>query len=337
MSNCFHIYQALAVCCLPCVVVCQNLVPNGDFEEFSICPELPNQIDRATGWFRETGTPDYFNRCAGNSGMGMPNGYFGYQDALFGDGYLGLAVYYAVGVAPVPKAAEEVAAIQLSQPLQVGVPVQISFWTALGGDGALVAARMRLSVPGIGIRFSTVPNYDSLLDTDPAPPLYLVGAMTDSVSWVQVCGTFVPDSAYTYVMVGNFIPDSLIEPTVVFPQNDNDIAYVFVDNVSVSSTGSPCGVGLTHQNAIRDDFEIFPNPALEQLKVKCPGTNGIIDVCRLYAMDGTVLRTWELGTTTETIELALDGIASGVYELVMLREGHWEGSTKIVHLQNLSP
>lgn len=44
----------------------QNLVPNGDFEDYTQCPDYVSQIDRAVGWFRPTeGTSDYLHACLG--------------------------------------------------------------------------------------------------------------------------------------------------------------------------------------------------------------------------------------------------------------------------------
>ena len=44
----------------------QNLVPNGDLETYTQCPDYVSQIDRAVGWSRPTnGTSDYLNACLG--------------------------------------------------------------------------------------------------------------------------------------------------------------------------------------------------------------------------------------------------------------------------------
>lgn len=78
----------------------QNLVPNPSFEEYSSCPtgnELGDgQFMKCTGWWyphsSSLGTPDYFNAC--NTGIvGVPNNFQGYQEALHGDGYIGLGAF----------------------------------------------------------------------------------------------------------------------------------------------------------------------------------------------------------------------------------------------------
>src|SRR5579859_6963822 len=47
-----------------------NLVPNGDFESFTLCPTVSSQFNVAAPWFQPTGgTSDYYNSCSG------PNSY----------------------------------------------------------------------------------------------------------------------------------------------------------------------------------------------------------------------------------------------------------------------
>ena len=67
----------------------QNLVPNGDFEGYSGCPDNASQFDSTLFWFSPTAaTPDYFNQCA-TSNVGVPYNDFGYQPAHSGGGYAG--------------------------------------------------------------------------------------------------------------------------------------------------------------------------------------------------------------------------------------------------------
>jgi hypothetical protein len=71
----------------------QNLVPNSSFEEYEACPHNYNELKNAIPWFRSTqGTTDYFNACdtfhlEGKINAGVPNNYFGYQEAHTGQAY----------------------------------------------------------------------------------------------------------------------------------------------------------------------------------------------------------------------------------------------------------
>ena len=69
------------VCLINFVVSQQNLVYNGDFEEYSSCPlsesgpfQNPKEIEKCIGWKAPTyATSDYFNFCATNPTISIPN------------------------------------------------------------------------------------------------------------------------------------------------------------------------------------------------------------------------------------------------------------------------
>jgi|SRR6185436_6637446 len=68
----------------------QNLVPNGDFEQYSTCPSAFSQLDSALFWLNPTScSPDYFNQCSNPSSVGVPNNFSGFQLAHSGVGYGG--------------------------------------------------------------------------------------------------------------------------------------------------------------------------------------------------------------------------------------------------------
>lgn len=74
----------------------ENLVPNGSFEEFWQCPvgnDLNDgQFERCKYWWKPTtsGTADYFNECHTGGIVGVPNNFWGYQEAFHGKGYVGI-------------------------------------------------------------------------------------------------------------------------------------------------------------------------------------------------------------------------------------------------------
>ncbi len=66
----------------------QNLVPNGDFEQYSTCPLSQGEILNAIPWINPAvmgfgGSPDYFNQCspAVTNGQSVPQNISGIQQA----------------------------------------------------------------------------------------------------------------------------------------------------------------------------------------------------------------------------------------------------------------
>jgi OmpA-OmpF porin, OOP family len=78
----------------------QNLISNGGFEEYDVCPgdysQDPKEF-RVKNWFSASaGTPDYFNVCS-NGEADVPHNWAGVSDAYDGAGYAGLYMWMATG------------------------------------------------------------------------------------------------------------------------------------------------------------------------------------------------------------------------------------------------
>jgi hypothetical protein len=74
----------------------QNLVPNGDFEEYFGCPSMVGQIDSCKYWTHPANLvagADYFNRCSTFIGVDVPINKNGIQEPRSGDAYCGMAIY----------------------------------------------------------------------------------------------------------------------------------------------------------------------------------------------------------------------------------------------------
>ncbi|MBL0127483.1 MAG: hypothetical protein IPP83_08470 [Flavobacteriales bacterium] len=191
----------------------QNLVQNGSFEEYTECPDFLSQVNRATGWSSYRGSLDYFNRCdtADSVGiaselLGVPLNAFGWQQPATGDAYTGgyLWTENLFG----GQSREHLGAM-LAEPLQRGVPVYISFKVSPTTGGVL--EDMRWSMEGVGLRFTMAPYLQNGLSPLPNnAAVYMSYAPMDTSAWYQVSGISVPDSAYQYVVLGNFFADSLI-------------------------------------------------------------------------------------------------------------------------------
>jgi hypothetical protein len=71
----------------------QNLVLNGDFEQYNNCPQDFDDIDSATFWTQPTiyGTSDFFDTCSYYPSLvNVPNTFEGFQQSHSGGGFAGL-------------------------------------------------------------------------------------------------------------------------------------------------------------------------------------------------------------------------------------------------------
>lgn len=218
----------------------QNLVPNPSFELFDLCPTTLGFIstDRPSSWYGWTESPDYFNSCVGSEGgldtsLGVPFNTMAFQPAWSGQAYIGLFGVF------LPYDYREHAGAQLLEPMVVGETYQISFRVnlAFGGsnyefDGA--------GCNNIGALFTMESNAWYAGPPAPVGPpmafrdyahVYNTEVILDTVGWTLVSGSFVADSAYAHIVLGNFFHDSLT--TVVPGEFGYGTAYYLIDSVSV--------------------------------------------------------------------------------------------------------
>ena len=73
-----------------------NLVPNYSFEIYDTCPIYGDQVQYSIGWSKyclDMFTPDYYNACASDSGLDIPNNVLSYQpDHRNCGAYMGLII-----------------------------------------------------------------------------------------------------------------------------------------------------------------------------------------------------------------------------------------------------
>jgi hypothetical protein len=229
----------------------QNLVPNGSFEEYTQCPDFLNQMNRATGWSRYHRSPDYFNSCLvnglpGGGIVGVPSNVAGWQLASTGIGYAGALVWEEPSES-VANQREHLGATLLA-PLQIGVPVYISFKVSVAVDGSQI--RPRFSASGAGLRFTTTPY---LQDWPPIVPNQAALSMStipvDTAIWYDVSGVYIPDSAYECVVLGNFFDDSITSVVQIDPTGNGDLAYVYFDDVCVTYDPNGCDFSLSTEES----------------------------------------------------------------------------------------
>lgn len=181
----------------------QNLVPNGDFETYTLCPDYVSQIDRAEGWFRPTdGTSDYFNACLGVPfSMNVPDNQFGDEMAHSGNGYAGFYCFHEVDASTVPGDDDhEYVTRPLSTPLIPGKTYSAEFFISL-------ADVSKYAVDDIGMLFSTeAPYRNDELRIESEPQIKHGGTswLDEKNGWTRISGCFIADSAYRFITIGNF-------------------------------------------------------------------------------------------------------------------------------------
>jgi hypothetical protein len=241
----------------------QNLVPNGNFESYDLCPDFWCQISYCTSWNSFRATPDYYNTCSTSSDFAPPNCYYGFQYPHSGNAYAGFACYYIYSVNY-----RELMGANLLSPLVFKQKYFISFYVNMGGGEN---SKNTIAINKMGVKFSTIPYSES----NPAPidnfaHFYTNTIINDTVNWVKISGSFVADSAYNYIIIGNFFNDSLTDTLNLETVNENESAYYFIDDICVSTDSLYCEnwLGIDKNNDKNEEISIYPNPATELITLQ---------------------------------------------------------------------
>lgn len=206
----------------------ENLVPNGSFEEYKVCPSGTGNILSLNNWYSaNNATPDYYNSCDLSNGSGVPDNDWGYQFAQDGKGYLGLAVY---GSNLTTQAYREYAQVKLRQTLIQG---QYYYWSGY----LSLLDETDLACNNFGIAFSN----DSIKDIASESILPLNPAMSyqeivlNKDGWVKMDFIYLANGDEKFMTLGNFHQN---DDTDFINIDSNAIggpfAYYYVDNVSLT-------------------------------------------------------------------------------------------------------
>ncbi len=230
---------SIALCLFTGVAEAQNLVPNGDFESYTQCPDYVSQIDRAEGWSRPTeGTSDYFNACLGVPfSESVPDNEFGYEPAHSGNGYAGFYSFFANSLDQVPGSDyREYVTHALSAPLVPGESYTVEFYVSLSDVS-------KYAVNDIGALLSVQPptrNDDLTITATPQVMNTSLAMLSNKNGWTRISGCIVADSAFAYVTVGNFhVGTATVYEEVSTSYPLIFYSYYYVDDVSVRHLSAP--------------------------------------------------------------------------------------------------
>jgi hypothetical protein len=298
----------------------QNLVPNPSFEEIDSCPPWPfylgfQESSTPLHWARRSETPDYFNACNGSSDTvpGVPRNLFSYQFAQDGNAYAGMFAHLIDDY-------REMIGTELLEPLTVGQTYYGSFWVnaAYGGPQQTGSA-----CNNIGMLLMTSAFSEVITPNDPQLPLpnhaqiFSQQVVSDTANWTLVSGSFVADSAYRYLVIGNQF-DNLHTTLQILGPGNPDKAYVFVDAVCLSASPDGCPLWNSIVEHTSQQVVMGPIPTSDELRVGW----GSLPVHRVVVLDalGQMIVAHDVDGKSAVI-MSTGGWPNGVYHLLLEAKG----------------
>lgn len=304
-----------------------NLVPNPSLEDTVFCPWAENQMPYS--WLCFGASPDYYNGCS--SALNVPNTPTGFHPAHSGVGMIGVFTYVDSTNASWPNYREFVG-VPLTTPLTIGQKYYLSYYLSyarvypVGWNG--------IGTDKLGMKFSTIPYAETtppLLSN--SATLYTDSIYTDTTQWVKISGSFIADSTYSYVMLGNFFNDFNTD-TLYFggPPYWASSSYYFIDDICVStdSAYNSTWTGLSESKPTTEQFVVSPNPATDVVNILFSNNdNEEVVLTNLY---GEVISTNKINNNI-SLRLNISSLPSGIYILTVFgKQGKKLTSKKIVKL-----
>jgi hypothetical protein len=241
-----------------------NLIPNPSFEDTLSCPDIPGPyVSSARFWTSYRGTPDLMHICANNGPtypngqpvLGVPYNRGGYQAAKHGDAYGGLYTF----LGPQNNNMREYMGTILTSYLMIGTTYYFSCYISNGDS-----VESNSSTNNFGMTLSTIP-YNTLQGLTMTimnnSILNIDTIVHEKINWVRFAGSFVADSAYRFLALGNFYSD--VNTQVDSTQGFVPLAYYYVDAVCLT-TDSLYNEVWTEAYEINHSPNplIYPNPAI---------------------------------------------------------------------------
>jgi hypothetical protein len=288
-----------------------NLVANPGFEIYDTCPNNLSQITRAVGWYSAKLSPDYFNSCtSASSWSAVPSNYWGYQSPVSGDAYSGYAASYGGD-----QSIKEFLGTQLVTPLQTNTKYFVSFKVCRSYKSSFMND---CSVNKLGVLFSTV-QYSI---NSPAPicncaQVYTDSIIQDTLNWTQILGSFIADSNYSYLNIGNFFTNALTDS--IQTQGTFCNTYYYVDEVCVSDDSAFCADYSIGINDYNQEIKIscFPNPTSDFVTIN--SQEATFDQLKLYNLTGQVVKNVVV-TNEQVCKLSLCDLPKGYYALIIMKK-----------------
>jgi gliding motility-associated-like protein len=188
------------------------------------CPFSYSELNynHSSEWERPTqGTADYFNTC-NVVDVGIPTNFVGYQAAYNGNAYAGGYMYASANY-------REYMMGNLTW-LNVGSFYRVTIHVSR-------AEGERYACDGFGVFFHQYgfgdTNIGSQINVLPQIDYSGYGIITDSVNWVTLKDSFYSDSAYKFIVIGNFHDNLYTNVQAMNLNNAGLNAYYYFDDIRV--------------------------------------------------------------------------------------------------------
>lgn len=220
----------------------QNLVPNGDFEQYEKCPTESAQFDQVKQWKSPTqATPDLLSSCAKVTTLvSVPLNFAGNQDPHSGQSYIGLLAFHSDNY-------YEYISVKLQQPLVKNKKYLLSFFYTLSDYSNRQVGQLGALFHKDAISLSGQPLLEQFSFND---------TIVNNIRlWKEYQHVYTASGTEEYLTIGCFTKDVSktrgdTPPKGYGPFENDFMAYYYIDDVSLTEyNGQPLIQRETASNA----------------------------------------------------------------------------------------
>lgn len=294
-----------------------NLIPNPSFEGYTLCPISVDQTDRLVGWEKYGESPDLFSSCNNSTFVGVPVNTYAFQDSIgpCNHNYIGLAI----GTNSLPV--KEFIGCKLVDSLQKNTKYFFSMKINLADASNFGCDKLGINLY-YNKPFIDVPGYTSGHFLINSSTITFTTIETDKTLWKAKFGSFIADSNYKYLLVGNFFDIASTNYSQVANFPNSNYAYYFMDDFCLSTDSIFTANYFYNCNTLNslienrrfDSFSIFPIPSNKQLTIISP--NFIPASIEIIDFNGSCLRKME--TQDFVYKIDIDELPDGLYFVKIL-------------------
>ena len=212
----------------------QNLILNGDFEEYWQCPDDETQIERCKHVYNPcyhdppawSSTSDYFNICSNSSVVSVPVNALGFQNPRSGSGYVGLIIsktnnsnYY-----------NEYIQLEFSEALAAGATYRFQIYANVGNIMEYTTKNIQFKLVSSNLSYTT------FLDQVFEPDFRSDTLISDTLNWVPINFEFIATGVEKYIIMGNFDSPTMTDFVFLYdiPNiNNPNYSYFYFDDASL--------------------------------------------------------------------------------------------------------
>lgn len=275
----------------------QNLVPNGSFEDYTVCPNHQGDFD-LFGWYKlpnHIGTPDFLNSCSTNPVFSIPVNSLGTQLTHDGNAYIGMFCYNNS-----PWQLREYVSVPLISPLIVDQFYEVSFYVSLSDNSTAAVSNL-----GAALTITPVIGNNTLGPIPISPQIFTTNVIINKDNWTKISGTFQASGGEAYLTLGNFFTNEQIS-IVNLPGNGAPSSYYYIDSVSVNVTN------LASMEFENDELRVYPNPFESEINISLQEKKEIKKI-QIYSSTGSLLNEFHGNLR----KISLSTISKGIYYLIV--------------------